>query len=164
MKAFILAIFCIAIGSFGTYAILKERPELLDTKEVVVDNNGGGEEKSPEPKSVEVNKYKDLVIIDSPLPESSITSPIKIKGRARGPWYFEGSFPVTLTNWDGLIIAEGIATAQGEWMTTEYVPFEVELEFPEQETGSRGFLILHKDNPSGLPENDDAFEITVFYK
>ncbi|MDO8260943.1 MAG: Gmad2 immunoglobulin-like domain-containing protein, partial [Candidatus Magasanikbacteria bacterium] len=80
---------------------------------------------------------------------------------ARGTWFFEGSFPVVLTNWDGLIIAEGVAQAKGDWMTEDFVDFSVTLEFTGPQLYNRGSLILMKDNPSGLPQNDDAFEVTV---
>ncbi len=92
-----------------------------------------------------------------------------LEGKARGYWFFEGSFPVVLTNWDGLIIAEGFATAEGEWMTEDFVPFKGELTYTspykagDPDFMKRGSLILKKDNPSGLPENDDAFELTVFF-
>ena len=109
----------------------------------------------------------DLITVISPLPESVLVSPIQIKGSARGNWFFEASFPVVLTNWDGLIIAEGYATAQGEWMTTEFVPFTATLSFVspykigDPEFMKNGSLILRKDNPSGLPEHDDALEIPI---
>jgi hypothetical protein len=52
-------------------------------------------------------------------------------------------------------------------MTTDYVPFEAVLEFERPldigDFSRRGSLILQKDNPSGLPENDDALEITIFF-
>jgi len=107
----------------------------------------------------------DLIILDSPRPNEEIASPLIVSGQARGYWFFEGSFPVILTNWDGLIIADGIATAQDEWMTEDFVPFKASLDFTA-DTGvsNRGSLILKKDNPSGLPENDDALEIPVFFK
>ena len=86
---------------------------------------------------------------------------------ARGTWYFEASFPVVLPDWDGKIIAEGIAHAQSDWMTTNYVPFTATLDFTVQDTTDpalmRGSLILQKDNPSGLPEHDDALEIPVVF-
>jgi len=111
----------------------------------------------------------ELLILDTPTAESTITSPLTISGKARGYWFFEASFPITLTNWDGLIIAEGIAQAQGDWMTEDYVPFTATLEYTSPyHTGDpdfmkRGTLILHKDNPSGLPEHDAAKEITVWF-
>jgi hypothetical protein len=108
-----------------------------------------------------------VIRLVSPRPNEVVRSPLAIRGEARGNWFFEASFPVTLTNWDGLIIADGIATARGEWMTTDYVPFEAVLDFERPEDigdfSRRGSLILQKDNPSGLPENDDALEITIFF-
>jgi len=111
----------------------------------------------------------DLIRISSPRPNEVITSPLTITGEARGTWFFEASFPIALTNWDGLIIAEYYAQAKDEWMTEEFVPFEAVLEFespvPEgddvQDFFKRGTLILQKDNPSGLPQFDDALEIPV---
>lgn len=106
----------------------------------------------------------DLISITSPLPSSEISSPLIVEGEARGYWYFEASFPIVLTDWDGLIIAEGYATAQDEWMTEEFVPFEATLEFDTPEYGDSGYLILQRDNPSDLPENDDAFEIPIIFE
>ena len=107
----------------------------------------------------------NLIRLDNPRPNQIIQSPLTIKGEARGYWFFEASFPVILTNWDGLIIAQGIATAKGEWMTTEFVPFEATLQFivDRNTYSNRGFLILRKDNPSGLPEHDDALEIPIVF-
>ncbi len=90
-----------------------------------------------------------------------------VRGMARGTWYFEASFPITVVNWDGLIIGEGYATAQGEWMTEEFVPFEGTIKLEEaaltNSPSMRGAIIFHKDNPSGLPEHDDALEIPVTF-
>ena len=114
-----------------------------------------------------IDKKADLIKITSPVPLGLIENGVVIKGTARGFWYFEASFPIVLTNWDGLIIAQGIATADGEWMTSEFVPFTATLEFTSPytagmaETMKNGTLILKKDNPSGLPEHDDALEIPV---
>lgn len=115
------------------------------------------------------------LIVTSPTKDSVITSPLTITGEAPGFWYFEATFPVTLVNWDGLIIAEGYATAQGEWMTEDYVPFTATLEFTDvlplteevedlsqvEEFMKKGALILQRDNPSGLPQNDDAVEFSI---
>lgn len=116
----------------------------------------------------------DLIRLDTPRPNQVINSPLTIKGEARGTWYFEASFPVVLTDWDGLIIAQGIATAKSNpaspdgvnWMTTEFVPFEATLNFTVDKNAysNRGSLILRKDNPSGLPEHDDVLEIPVVFE
>ncbi len=106
-----------------------------------------------------------LIRISTPRPNQTISSPLVITGEARGNWYFEASFPVVLVDWDGRIIAQGIAQAKSDWMTTDFVPFEATLTFTVDKNAysNKGSLILKKDNPSGLPQNDDALEIPIVY-
>lgn len=106
----------------------------------------------------------NLIRVSTPRPNQVISSPLTIEGEARGFWFFEGSFPIVLTDWDGLIIAEGIATAKGEWMTEGFVPFTATLEFKNPKYKNNGTLILRRDNPSGLSENDKALEIPIIYE
>ncbi len=105
----------------------------------------------------------DLIRIESPKPNQTITSPLIITGEARGTWYFEASFPVSLLDSEGNQVAEGSAQALGEWMTEDFVPFEAELTFTASGTES-GTLILEKANPSGLPENADELRIPVRFE
>jgi len=123
-----------------------------------------GEQTYTENIGIELEKT-NLIRIDSPRPNTIIQSPLVVTGQARGNWFFEASFPVMLTDWDGLIIAEGHATAKSDWMTTDFVPFEATLNFTVDKNvySNRGSLILKKDNPSGLPKNDDAIEIPVTF-
>lgn len=102
--------------------------------------------------------------VTSPEDGGLIESPLKLSGEARGTWFFEGDFPVVLTDWDGKIIAEGYVTAKGDWMTKDYVAFEGELEFETPEYGDTGTLIFQKDNPSDLPEHDAAFDMPVRFR
>ena len=108
--------------------------------------------------------------VSAPSPGETVSSPLQIRGEARGPWYFEGSFPVVLTDWDGRIIAEGNAEAQGEWTVEDFVPFRAGLDFQspfqdgDPEFMRSGALILRKANPSGLPENAAAREIPVTFQ
>lgn len=90
----------------------------------------------------------------------TVTSPLIVTGEAR-LWYFEGSFPVRLVNQQGQTLVDSYASADGEWMTEDWVPFTAELVFSPPLSGTTGKLILMKDNPSGLPENDDQVEIPV---
>jgi hypothetical protein len=111
-----------------------------------------------------IDEHADMIVLESPEPYESVTSPLVLTGKARGGWYFEASFPITIVNWDGLIIAEGYAEAQGDWMTSEFVPFKATINFTKPSFDERGTIILKKDNPSGLPENDDALEIPIRFQ
>lgn len=118
-----------------------------------------GEETFVEDIGNELEKT-DLIRIDNPRPNQVITSPLKISGQAVGFWYFEGDFPVRLLDDNGNILVETFASALDEWMTEDFVGFETELIFDSPNTKT-GTLILEKDNPSGLIENDDQLEIPV---
>jgi hypothetical protein len=106
----------------------------------------------------------DKIKLDNLKSNDKISSPLIITGEIKGIWFFEGSFPVFLVDWDGKIIAQVPATAKSDWMTENFVPFEVTLVFEKPSYGENGFLIFKKDNPSGLPQNDDAVEIPVIFK
>ena len=109
---------------------------------------------------------QDLIRISSPRPNDTIKSPVTITGEARGYWFFEASFPIVVVDWDGRIIGQGIATAKSEWMVEDFVPFEANITFNVDPNvySKKGSLILRKDNPSGLPEHDDALEIPIVFE
>jgi len=118
----------------------------------------------------EILRYADLIQVSFPKISSKIVSPLVVTGKARGNWYFEASFPIVVVNWDGLIIGEGYATAQGDWMTTDFVPFKGTINFVPTECSDgaeyclRGAVIFKNDNPSGDPALDKAVEIPVIFE
>ena len=64
----------------------------------------------------------------------------------------------------GGVIAHGHAEAQGDWMTSEYVPFTATLTFTQQPSpGLAGTLILKNDNPSGDPTKEKELDIPVTF-
>ncbi len=101
-----------------------------------------------------------LIRVSAPTANATVSSPLVVTGEARGNWYFEASFPVRLLDANGQELAVGPAQAQGEWMTTNFVPFRISLTFATPTTPT-GTLVLEKDNPSGLPENADEIRIPV---
>jgi hypothetical protein len=101
--------------------------------------------------------------VTNPQPNQVVESPLIIEGEARGTWFFEATFPVKLLDANGNVIAAHFAQAQDDWMTENFVPFKAQIEFEKPATDT-GVLILEKDNPSGLPENDAKIEIPVRYK
>lgn len=106
---------------------------------------------------------QDLIIVDDPRPNTEVVNPIIVRGKARGNWFFEASFPIRLIDENGNELGRAIAQAEGEWMTTEFVPFTTNLNFSTLQT-KKGKLILEKDNPSGMSENSDELIIPVFFK
>jgi hypothetical protein len=104
------------------------------------------------------------IVVDSPAPGALVASPLRVRGRARGIWFFEGDFPIVLKDIEGHVIAQGFASAVTNWMTDEFVPFEGSIAFKTTTACDRGMLILKKDNPTDRPELDDETALPVFFK
>lgn len=110
------------------------------------------------------NASADDIVVELPFPGAVTGKEFTVVGKARGPWFFEASFPVGVFTQGGVLIASGVAQAEGEWMTENFVPFKVTITIPQNFIGE-AVLVLRKDNPSGLPENDASisFPITIEY-
>lgn len=102
----------------------------------------------------------DLIRVTRPRPGDVVASPLIIEGEARGYWFFEASFPVRILDANGTELGVVPAQALEPWMTTAFVPFRATLLFKAPAT-KRGTLIFQKDNPSGLPEHDDALRMPI---
>lgn len=102
----------------------------------------------------------DLIRLQSPKPGSVVKSPLLVQGLARGYWFFEASFPVKVYDATGKLLGTGIAQAQSDWMTENFVPFQATVEF-EMPSTKEGTLVLEKDNPSGLLEHADELRVPV---
>lgn len=139
-----------AVGRSGPFCEFEECP--ASTEEHPIDDI-----------QTHIDSKANLITLNLPARDSVVVSPIRLTGEARGYWFFEASFPIFIVDWDGRIIGEGVAEAQSDWMTEEFVPFSATITFdlPEDTPYRRGAIILKKDNPSGLPEHDDALEVPI---
>ncbi len=99
------------------------------------------------------------VVVTSFSAGASVPKVFTVSGRAPGPWYFEASFPIKVVDANNNFIGQGLAQAQSDWMTVSDVPFSATVTV----TGYSGpaTLVLLKDNPSGMPENDDSVSIPI---
>ncbi len=113
--------------------------------------------------SAEKHRFTDLLKVKTPQENQSFSSPTTLEGEARGYWFFEADAPVELVNENFEPMAKSYISAQGEWMTDDWVPFEGTLEFPTPST-QKGYLIFHRANPSGLEENAMSDTLEVSFK
>lgn len=92
----------------------------------------------------------------------TINAPLTMTGEAIGSWFFEATAPVTVVDWNGLIIGEGYIEATAPWMTENLVPFTGIITFTANTTVSNaGAIILKNANASGLPQFDKYVEIPI---
>jgi hypothetical protein len=105
----------------------------------------------------------EMIRVNVPDPNESISAPFVSSGEARGNWFFEASFPIEVRGNDGTILGTGHGEAKGEWMTTDFVPWTASLTF-DPKGRTEGVVRYMKDNPSGLPENDAHIDVPVKFK
>ncbi|MFA6383427.1 MAG: Gmad2 immunoglobulin-like domain-containing protein [Parcubacteria group bacterium] len=116
----------------------------------------------------EIVGIADKIIISAPAKNSTIFSPIIVSGKARGTWFFEGSFPMEVYEDSGKKIGSGTAQFVSspeapEWMTENFVNFSGTVEFSKPTTET-GYILFKKDNSSDLRELDESFKLPVkFY-
>ncbi len=114
----------------------------------------------PSESSIERASLPDLIDVHEPAVQALLSGPFDIRGQARGYWFFEASFPVSLYDAKGKLLGVAVAQAEEDWMTEDFVPFSTTMvyDIPTTETGT---LVFEKDNPSGLPEFDNSLEVPV---
>ena len=106
-----------------------------------------------------VGTLSERVVIVAPAAGAAVQSTFTVSGQAPGNWYFEASFPIEVRDMSGNQLLKLPAQAEGEWMTTELVAFSVSITVSNY-TGP-ALLIIHRDNPSALPENDSSVTIPI---
>lgn len=100
------------------------------------------------------------IVVYSPAKNAEVTFPLTVAGEARGDWYFEASFPIKIVDSQNKVIAQIPAKTQGDWMTQNFVPFTATLSGAVTQR-TEATLILQRDNPSGLPQNDESISIPI---
>ncbi len=149
---------CVAAG----YPVMESYPRQCKTP----DGRTYAEEPTPAQVAASIT-YKNAsvndIVVTNPTPGAVTGKSFTVTGKARG-WYFEASFPVKVLDASGKTIATGIAQAQSDWMTSEFVAFKAPITVPTSYIG-KATLVLMKDNPSGIPENDASasFPFTIEY-
>lgn len=130
------------------------------------DNNSQDQNEMISPTPIETDNNDVLthpmITVTSPTPHSEVTSPITVTGEAMGSWFFEASFPIKIVDEEGNTLGTGFAMTSDDWMTEDFISFAGEITF-DANGKTKGKIIFMRDNPSGLPANNDSFELPVSF-
>lgn len=113
----------------------------------------------------EIVGIADKIIISSPKTDEIVSSPVVVSGKARGSWFFEGSFPVGIYDSNDKLMGQApvnfVQQSENDtWMTEDFVDFQGRIEFSQPATDS-GYMLFKKDNPSDNPELDESFKLPI---
>lgn len=153
-----LIIIALVIAAVGLW-VLMDATQTPGTATTTQNQNGATTPTSTQNGPLTSDQLKARVVVDAPKANARVPKSFTVTGKAPGPWYFEASFPIEVRSATGTVLVQKPATALTDWMTTDDVAFKVELTV----TGYTGpaTLVLHRDNPSGLPENDASVSIPI---
>ena len=156
MKTFYIVLVLLIVGFLIYLGFSNKNIENIEVEQPIVEEEVV--------KITYMNASADLIVPELPFPGAVTGKEFSVIGTARGNWYFEASFPIDVLDKDGNILVQTYATAQGEWMTTDFVPFKGEVKVPETYTGP-ATLVLKYSNASGEPERDASisFPIVIEY-
>lgn len=172
----ILVAFLIIVGAFGAFYFYQQQQKIAGISSFEECADAGFpimESYPPQCRTSDGKNFtqeigNELSLVDEisivfPRPNQIIFSPQQVSGKARGVWYFEGSFSGELFDDNKKLIGTVVLQALGEWMSEDFVPFVGELKFETPGT-SKGELILKNANPSGLFENQKELIIPVVFE
>jgi hypothetical protein len=152
-RFFLLTVLVIAVFIAGWYLL---QQNILITGSQLA----GGAGSVTDPSYHYTNATKNDIFVTAPEPAASVTTTIIIEGYARGPWYFEGTFPVEVKNAKGVVIGTGQGKAEGEWTSNNFAPFTAEVDLKALYNG-QATIVLKKDNPSGNASKDASLSFPV---
>lgn len=107
-------------------------------------------------------EVRDRIRVTSPLPGDTVSFPLIVEGEATGGWYFEATFPIVLKDTNGTVLKNTYATADGDWMTSDFVPFSLSID--AKPISDSGDLLLKYSNASGEPERDAFLRVPLRFK
>ena len=92
-----------------------------DVEEEVTNTTNTDADTAGDKEANEADALPDQIIVSTPLPDQLIASPLIITGKARGTWFFEATFPVSLLDSNGNVLILHYAATEEEWMTENFI-------------------------------------------
>ena len=105
----------------------------------------------------------ESVQVQTPGAGATVENTFTIAGSAPNSWYSEAVFPIQVRDVSDNVIGRGQGHAQSDWTIPGAVVFTSSITLDGIYKGA-ATLILMRDNPSGLPQNDDSVTIPIIVK
>ena len=138
----IVVVILLAIGAY--FAFGNKNSDVVDNDDTSQpgsdDNNNGSDD---------TTDMSSKIRVSIPAGNSvNASTGFEVGGQAVGNWFFEASAPVSVYSKDGKLLVATYMTAQGEWMTTDFVPFKGQIPPFLTNGATEGYIQFENDNPS----------------
>ena len=138
----IVVVILLAIGAY--FAFGNKNSDVVDNDDTSQpgsdDNNNGSDD---------TTDMSSKIRVSIPAGNSvNASTGFEVGGQAVGNWFFEASAPVSVYSKDGKLLVATYMTSQGEWMTTDFVPFKGQIPPFLTNGATEGYIQFENDNPS----------------
>ncbi len=96
-------------------------------------------------------------------PGTIVSGVMVVTGSVKGAYFFEANMIAQILDANKNVLKSAPAAATTDWMTSDPVSFTTTLDFTGIPAG-QGYIRLHNDNSSGMPENDRFIDIPVVFQ
>lgn len=157
----VLLLILIILVSGAIYIMLQNKETYLNVfkKQIPIENVI---DKTQEPMQNKegISGNKDDLISFSIAPYTKVHGILSYRGVIKGGYFFEGNILINILDKNKKVLKRSNAVAKTDWMTTEPVNFEGNIDFTGLPKGPAYFEI-HNDNASGLREDDKFVSIPI---
>lgn len=122
-------------------------------------NNG----QTPETPNTNPPEASKMITVTSPKEGDTVNASagFSVAGKAVGGWFFEASAPVRIYSKNGTLLQGTYITAQGEWMTSNFVDFKGQIQPFLTNGATEGYILFENDNPSDNEGFHREFKVNV---
>lgn len=116
-----------------------------------------------QPSGPQGNVADSMIVVSSPKAGDTLdaASGFTLTGKAVGQWFFEASAPVRIYNSNGILLTTTFISAQGDWMTTDFVDFKGEVAPFLTKGATEGFVQFENDNPSDNEGSRYVYKVNI---
>lgn len=94
------------------------------------------------------------------MPNTKVHGILSYRGTIQGGYFFEANILINILDKNKAVLKASNGVAKSDWMTSDPVDFEGNIDFTGLPAGPAYFEI-HNDNASGEPENDKSILIPI---
>jgi hypothetical protein len=141
----IIVVILLAIGAYFAFGNKESAPINNDG----TNQPGNGTSNGTNNGSNNDPDMSSMIVVTTPAGDTvNASNGFTVGGKAVGGWFFEASAPVSVYSKDGKLLVATYMTAQGEWMTSNFVEFKGQIPPFLTNGATEGYIQFENDNPS----------------
>lgn len=151
--------FLILVAMIITAIVISVNRKIKESSQKINDLESNLIEQQEQNSGPILGNKEDLVFF-SVSPFSEVKGILSYRGKIKGGYFFEGNILINILDSNKKLLKSSNGIAEDDWMTSDAVSFEGNIDFTDLPLG-QAYFEIHNDNASGLSENDKSILIPI---